>query len=847
MNYPEVGNIASKTIIYLDINAILDEAIKLITQKSVRNIVVHDQDSDEYAYIGVDEVVHYITANTDVNTSLVKLGLHPLISIPKSYNIFEASYFFIENEAILGVLDDDGELCGVLSFIDILSATMNMNENLLFSPVRSLVYKNSALMTKRGVKLNSLLKELDSVPTDCIVVHEDEVPIGLITKRDITAMVARGESLSRTVDECMNSPVFTVNEDLSVRDALNTINQYKYKRILVVDDTKKLQGIITQKELISIIYHRFSHKAIMSMEKLNNLLEQKVNIKTEEISELKDRYEYALAASSDGIWDWNIVTGQVIVSKQLKEMLRLERRYICCMSDDYEKLIHPDDRKRVFDERAYMMEAKEDIYDTEYRILSGDEYIWIKNRSKIVYYNSQAIRIVSTVSNITKYKQMQQELKLQEEKLIYQANHDSLTNLPNRKQLLQKLDEKTKYLKDEGSCFGVLFIDLDRFKEINDSLGHIVGDMVLEIISKKLKDTISKKHLISRFGGDEFVVITDTLENKIDAAVIAQSIIDAMIEPIIISNHTLYISSSIGISLYPKDAKNSQNLLKHADAAMFRAKEDGLNSYAFYNSHMTKDAIKKVELESDIHKALLNDEFEVYYQPQYDMQLEKIVGAEALVRWNHPTKGMISPDEFIPFAEQTGVIIKLDQVVMKKAMKQFSIWHEKGYEAGVLSLNLAMKQLQHENFIEMLKGHIKEFEFESKYLELEITESQVMKDPLQSISKLREVSDAGIKIAIDDFGTGYSSLAYLKKLPVHKLKIDRSFIGDIPNDDEDIAITSSIIALAHSLKLKVIAEGVESKEQSKFLLQKGCKLAQGYYYSKPLKASDFEVLLKKFT
>lgn len=235
MAYTEIGDIASKSIIYLDVNSNLDEAIKLIAKENIRNVVVYDGDADEYAYIGVDEVVHYITANTDVTTPLVKLGLHPLISIPKTYNIFEASYFFIENESILGILDDDGELCGVLSFIDILSATMDMNKAMLLAPVRSLVYKNSALMTKKGVKLNSLLKELDSVPTDCIVVHEHEVPIGVITKRDITSMVASGESLERVVEECMHSPVFTVNEDLSVKDAFEVISQYKYKRILVVD------------------------------------------------------------------------------------------------------------------------------------------------------------------------------------------------------------------------------------------------------------------------------------------------------------------------------------------------------------------------------------------------------------------------------------------------------------------------------------------------------------------------------------------------------------------------------------------------------------------------------------
>jgi diguanylate cyclase (GGDEF)-like protein len=843
MEYPLVSDIASRNVIYLEINSVLDQAIKLITEKSVRNIVVHDLDSDEYAYIGVDEIVHYITKNTDVNTPLVKLGLHPLISIPKEYNIFEASYFFIENESILGVLDKDGSLYGVLSFIDILSATMEVNEKLLESSVSKLVYKNTALMTQKGVSVNSLLSKLDSMNTDCIVVHEDYIPLGIITKRDITAMAAKGISLDIFVEDCMSRPVFSLNGSVSIGKAIETINKYKYKRIFVVDDNNKLHGIITQKELISIIYHKFSHKAITSMEKLNNVLEQKVNLKTEEIEELKDRYEYALSASTDGVWDWNLVSGQLIMSEQLKNMLKLEKKYICCMSDDYEDLIHPDDKQRVLEERQKHFEIKSDIYDIEYRILSGDEYLWIKNRSKIVYFNSQPIRMVSTISNMTNYKKIQKELQEQKEKLIFQAAHDLLTSLPNRSQLLDKLDLMIKNSKINDNCFGLLFIDLDRFKEINDSLGHIIGDRVLEEIAKKLKKIIPNTNTISRFGGDEFVVITDVLTQRDDASELAKTIIEQMREPIKLGNYILYISSSIGISMYPTDATNSEDLLKYADAAMFKAKDDGLDSYAFYDKDMTKIAMRKVEIESDLHSALKNDEFEVFYQPQYDMTKNKIIGVEALVRWFHPTKGIISPDDFIPIAEESGLIVKLDQIVMKKALKQISQWYKAGLNPGVLALNLAMKQLQHNDFTKMLKRNMKEFDFKAEWLELEITESQVMKNPEESILKLKDVSELGIKIAIDDFGTGYSSLAYLKKLPVDKLKIDKSFIMDIPSDEEDIAITSSIIAMGQALKLHIIAEGVETKEQREFLIEKGCIEAQGYLYSKPLPAKEFEKLL----
>ena len=279
MNYPLVGDVASQKIIYLDSSAILDEAIKLITENSVRNIIVHDSLIDEYAYIGVDEVVHSISAKIDVNIKLSKLGLHPLVRIPKSYNIFEASYFFIENESILGVINDDGTLFGVVSFVDVLSASMSISEETLDSPIRSMVLKNSAIMTIKGVVLSSLISELDSMPTDCIVVHEQGVPLGIITKRDITKFISKGNSLECIVDDCMTQPIFSVDGNISIKRALDVMQEHKYKRIFVTNENQQLLGVITQKELISVIYHKFSHKAVLSMDKLNSLLEKKQILK----------------------------------------------------------------------------------------------------------------------------------------------------------------------------------------------------------------------------------------------------------------------------------------------------------------------------------------------------------------------------------------------------------------------------------------------------------------------------------------------------------------------------------------------------------------------------------------
>ncbi len=314
-------------------------------------------------------------------------------------------------------------------------------------------------------------------------------------------------------------------------------------------------------------------------------------------------------------------------------------------------------------------------------------------------------------------------------------------------------------------------------------------------------------------------------------------------EPLLIDNNTLYIGMSVGISLYPNDGKEATTLLKNADAAMYKAKDDGRNRYSFYDEKMTKKAFERVFLETALREALEKDEFVVYYQAQVDAKENKIIGMEALVRWNHPTKGILGPDKFIPLAEVTGMIVELDRVVMSSAVIEFSAWHKENLSVGKLSMNLAMKQIEDSSFMEFIKQLLKAKGCKPQDIELEVTESHIMNNPKKSIEVLQELNDFGISIAIDDFGTGYSSLAYLKKLPIKKLKIDRSFIKDLPQDSEDIAISKTIISLSQNLNLKVIAEGVETKEQRDFLLENGCSNIQGYFYSRPLPANKMRDFL----
>ncbi|MCD6190146.1 MAG: EAL domain-containing protein [Sulfurimonas sp.] len=455
------------------------------------------------------------------------------------------------------------------------------------------------------------------------------------------------------------------------------------------------------------------------------------------------------------------------------------------------------------------------------------------------------VELVGYSQDITKRKKAEAELLKQKDILDHQAHHDALTGLANRILFNDRLEQSLKKAKRSKSKIAVLFIDLDHFKEINDSLGHAVGDDILKIVTKRLNSTIRNEDSIARLGGDEFVVMVDGLAQGQNASLLAQKILTVLAEPITLEGHILYVSSSIGISLYPDDGASTDDLLKYADAAMYKAKAEGRNNFQFYCSEMTELAFERVVMEASLRAALKNGDFIVYYQPQIDAKKNKLVGMEALVRWKHTTMGMISPAKFIPLAETTGLIIELDQFVMRTAMRQIVQWYKDGLNPGKLALNLAVKQLQQKDFIDTLQNMLRETECKAEWIELEVTEGKIMHNPEDAIVVLNQISDIGIELAIDDFGTGYSSLSYIKKLPIHKLKIDQSFIRDLPDDAEDSAITKAVISLAQNLNLNVIAEGVETVQQRDFLLKNGCNHIQGYFYSKPIDASKIEIILKE--
>jgi len=483
----------------------------------------------------------------------------------------------------------------------------------------------------------------------------------------------------------------------------------------------------------------------------------------------------------------------------------------------------------------------------EYNNIEGKKQFVELSTTPLLDNNGNCTSVIEISRDVTSYIELQEELREQKNTFDYLAHHDPLTGLANRALFRDRLEQSINKSRRHKCKMALLFIDLDHFKEINDSMGHHKGDEILIDVTQRLNYLTRKEDTLARLGGDEFTIIMEEINQEQNASILATKILQTLSMPFIINEHSFYLSASIGISLYPDDGHYAQDLLKYADAAMYKAKDEGRNNFQYYNAQMTDMAFERVVMETSLNEALKKKELVVYYQPQIYIEANgdsKLLGMEALVRWLHPTMGLIPPSKFIPLAEATGLIVQLDQFVMKTAMKQLIKWYEQGLKPGKLALNLSMKQLHQKDFISILDTIIKETNCPPEHFELEITESQLMGKPEEAIEVLNQLSSMGIELAVDDFGTGYSSLSYLKKLPINKLKIDQSFIRGLPDDNEDVAISKAIIALAQALNLNIIAEGVETKEQKEFLLENGCSWIQGYLYSKPMAAEEMEKYIK---
>ena len=553
----------------------------------------------------------------------------------------------------------------------------------------------------------------------------------------------------------------------------------------------------------------------------------------EQLQESETRYALAAKGANDGLWDWDLVTGDVYYSPRWMEILGIESddKLLPCKNCWLER-IHPEDRDAVSTELEAHLKGETASFRNEHRIKHTDgTYRWVLIRGMAVRDNGgKAVRIAGSMSDIT-------ERKSAEEKLAHDAVHDALTGLPNRKKLMERLARSIKRIKHNSNYgFAVLFIDLDRFKTINDSLGHQAGDELLLIITEKLTELVRPSDMVARLGGDEFVVVLENVRSKEKVSQIAERILTCLQKPNEISGQQIYSSASIGIVLASPLYDKPDDLVRDADIAMYRSKVKGKARFEIYDSKMHSSAVSLLQMEMDLRRAIDRAEFTLNYQPIVSLNSEKIVGFEALIRWNHPTRGNIPPDDFIPVAEETGLILPIGNWVLREACSQMQQWREKYSLANslIVNVNLSARQLEQKDLVKQIARILKETKLDPACLKLEITESVIMKNAEETITKVRKLREMGVLLSIDDFGTGYSSLSYLHRFPIDTLKVDRSFVNLIGAEGEHSEIIQTIITLAYNLGMDVVAEGVETAEQLKFLRQVNCNYGQGYFYSHPV-------------
>jgi PAS domain S-box/diguanylate cyclase (GGDEF) domain len=535
-----------------------------------------------------------------------------------------------------------------------------------------------------------------------------------------------------------------------------------------------------------------------------------------------------------GHWEWNVATGELWWSDEVYNIFEREKGRFIPGYESFMACLHPDDRARIESAVHKSIDDGSD-YRLDHRIvLPGGAVRYVHEQASCVLGAGGTVeRMVGTVQDITDRKET-------EARLAHLAHHDSLTSLPNRMLLRDRISQAISYGRRHNRLVAVLFLDLDRFKRINDSLGHDVGDRLLQVIAERLRKSVRDGDTVARLGGDEFAIALTDVADVDDVAKVAHKLLTAINQSIHLNGREYYATASIGISLFPHDGGDVETLLKNADTAMYEAKEAGRNDYRFFREEMDFNIRAHLELEQSLRGALERGEFEVHYQPQIRLQDGAVTGVEALLRWNRPDGKFVGPDIFIPVLEETGLIVEVGAWVMHRACVDVVRWNRHLGRELLVAVNLSRRQFDDKHLAETVAEVLRESGLPPALLELEVTESIVMSNAARAGHVMETLRGTGVHLAMDDFGTGYSSLVYLKRFPLDRLKIDKEFVRDIGIDANDDAIVRTIIALAENLGLEVVAEGVETEVQRDFLQRHGCQLAQGYLYSRPLPVADLE-------
>lgn len=747
---------------------------------------------------------------------------HPVLSLPEHTRLGDAAVRF-RSEGIRHclVVDDEGRSLGVLTQTDLV---MSQGAE-FFLRMKSIETLKVAMpvLVSQDLSVSEAMRLMQSQRLSAIVVTYPEGLYGILTERDIVRLVAGG-ALHGTVGTYANRPLRSLRQSQSLYAARQYLVEHRVRHVGVVDDQDSLIGMLGLADILNDIEYEYIHELQVALrERDDALFESRYNLR------LADR---VVESSLDGVMVTDL---QGNIEKVNPAFTRLTGYTKSEAIGRNAKLLSSGRQSPAFYNDLWTCLREKGHWTGEIwnRKKSGELYLEYLSISAICDENGQCSHYAAIFLDITGRRQA-------EERLSYLATHDALTGLPNRTLFSERLNHSMVRAQRTAKRVAIMFLDLDRFKLINDTLGHGIGDETLKVIADRLKRAVRETDTVARLGGDEFTIVAEDIEDVRHVGQIAQSLLTSIGQPINVGAHLVFVTPSIGISMYPDDATDPKQLIMQADRAMYEAKEAGKNNFQFFAAPMTSSAMERIVLESELHSALANNEFHLHYQPEYDVQTGAITSVEALIRWQHPERGLISPDQFIPVAEESALIIPIGGWVLREACRQARAWLDEGFDFGRIAVNLSAKQCRHDGFLQEVAHVLSDTGLPARRLQFELVESMAMTDREETGTLLRELARRGISLAIDDFGTGYSAFAYLQTLPVDTLKIDRSFLAQIGPGTTDGAIVRAIVAMAKALGITVVAEGIEQESQMQFLREIGCDRAQGYLLARPAPAYQIQ-------
>ncbi|BAK76145.1 diguanylate cyclase/phosphodiesterase with PAS sensor(s) [Pseudogulbenkiania sp. NH8B] len=817
---PEILSCPPTTSVY--------EAARLMMESHCGSIIVMDEAGTALGiWTETDALNLDFSMTTEADgTPVAKVMSSPVRTLQSGTSIHDATGFFRRHGIRHALVERDGRYLGLLSLTDIV---LNQGtESFLGLKRLEELGCRPACVLGAELGLKDAVKVMRQGAVDAVGVCFADGELGILTRRDVVRLLAQGEC-EHALGAVCSRPMLTMAENTSLLHARRLMLQHKIRHLGVCGADGGLKFILGFGDIL----HNIEHECLLELQGALNERDQALLLSRQSLLLADKVFESTLEgiAITDGAGiiqsvnpAFERITGysaQESVGKT-PALLKSGKQ----PPEFYEHLWHSLKRDGVW-QGEVINRRKNGLLYTEHLSITG-----------IRGDNGEYAHYVAVFSDITQRKQA-------EERLHFLANHDALTGLPNRTLFLERLEAGVEQAREFGQRMALLFIDLDRFKLVNDTLGHHAGDELLVWIAEEMRKVAPPLAMVARLSGDEFTLLMPAVDSVQQVASRAQSVLDAIAGETVVAGQEVFVSASIGISMFPEDGASADVLLVNADTAMYRAKERGKSNFQFYTPDMNASALERLRLEYSLHKALAQDELEVWYQPKVELATGRLDGAEALIRWRHPELGLVSPARFIPIAEDSSLIVPIGEWVLKTACRQVREWRERRLFGGRVAVNVSGRQLKFAGVVELVERTLEECGLPSSALELEITESVAMDEDSGMVEVLRRLYELGVYLSIDDFGTGYSSLSYLKRLPVQGLKIDQSFVADLHQNRDDAAITQAIISIARSLGLGLVAEGVELDEQRRYLVEQGCGTGQGYLFSRPLPAAEFEALLER--